>query len=53
MKATSVVILGGMLALSCSAVYAQGGAQASSSASGSRRATRSARVGSAAAAERI
>jgi len=35
MKATSVVILGGMLALSCSAVYAQGGAQASSSASGS------------------
>jgi hypothetical protein len=36
MKARSVVILGSMLALSCSAVYAQGGAQASSSASGSR-----------------
>jgi hypothetical protein len=35
MKATSVVILGGMLALSGSAVYAQGGAQASSSASSS------------------
>jgi hypothetical protein len=36
MKATSVVILGGMLALSCSAVDAQeGSAQASSSASGS------------------
>ena len=35
MKAASVVILGGMLVLSGSAVYAQGGAQASSSASGS------------------
>jgi len=33
MKATSVVILGGMLVVSGSAVYAQGGAQASSSAS--------------------
>jgi hypothetical protein len=33
MKATSVVILGSMLALSGSAIYAQGGAQASSSAS--------------------
>ena len=35
MKATSVVILAGMLVMSGSAVYAQGGAQASSSASGS------------------
>ncbi len=35
MKATSVVILGAMLAMSGSTVYAQGGAQASSSAAGS------------------
>jgi hypothetical protein len=35
MKATSVVILAGTLVMSGSAVYAQGGAQASSSASGS------------------
>ncbi len=35
MKATSVVILAGMLAMSGSALYAQGGAQASSSASSS------------------
>src|SRR5689334_12475955 len=35
MKATSVVILAGMLAVSASTLYAQGGAQASSSASGS------------------
>lgn len=32
MKATSVVILGGMLAASCCTMYAQGGAQASASA---------------------
>src|SRR5260370_32480336 len=35
MKATSVVILAGMLAMSGSALWAQGGAQASSSASSS------------------
>src|SRR6266849_10587257 len=35
MKATSVVILAGMLVVSGSTLYAQGGAQASSSASGS------------------
>ena len=35
MKATSAVILGAMLAMSGSTVYAQGGAQASSSAAGS------------------
>jgi hypothetical protein len=35
MKATSVVILAGMLVVSASPLYAQGGAQASSSASGS------------------
>src|SRR5246127_2415228 len=35
MKTTSVVVLGAMLAMSWSTVYAQGGAQASSSAAGS------------------